>query len=803
MDKRNQRQAPKTAGRPGLAAGYKLLPGIPDEMIDPAGNIRPGWSTLMGAFDRIGMTELSARFERADQYLRDAGVFYRKYDGAEGKERAWPLAHVPLIVDESDWLLITHGLTQRAELLERLCADIYGEATLVSRGLIPPELIARNTEFLRPVVGVKPASGHFLHFCAFELGRGPDGAWWVLGDRTQAPSGAGFALENRVATTRALSDIYSQLNVHRLAGFFRSFRDSLNAQAQDGEGRVGILTPGQHNETYFEHAYIARYLGFMLLEGEDLVVVDGQVMVRTVSGLKPLSVLWRRMDASFVDPLELRYDSRIGTPGMTAALRQRSISMVNALGSGILETRAFGAFLPRLSLAVLGEELSLPSIATWWCGQEAERRHVIENFDEMMIGPAFSTSLPFEDLRGTVLGRDLPAAERADLLERIAGEGAGFVGQEPVQLSTAPVYTHGRLEPRPITLRVFAARTEKGWTIMPGGFARIGSTPDTTAIAMQRGGQAADVWVVSSKPVERVSLLPQEGEKLVRNPAGSLPSRAADNLIWLGRYAERCESIVRILRAYNARLAEVSNPGTAILRDARTFLDRIGVDAEEALPGGLLSAIDSAVYSASQIRDRFSPDGWLALTDLRKTARAFSARVQPGDDATRAMTVLLRKLAGFSGLVHENMYRFAGWRFLEIGRRVERGIHIANITAWLTRKKAPDGALEMLLEIGDSVMTHRRRYAVAAGPQSAIDLLVLDPLNPRSVLFQLAELREQLERLPNGIVDGQLSPAGKAALRLQTELVTAEPEDLSSADLEAVAAGIGKLAQTIADAYFV
>ena len=802
MDKRPQRSARRPPG-PSLTADYKLLPGIQDEMIDPAGNVRPGWSTLIAAFDQMGTAELSARFERADQYLRDAGVFYRKYDGAEGKERAWPLAHVPLIVDETDWLLITRGLTQRADLLERLCADIYGEATLVSRGLLPPELIARNAEFLRPMVGIEPASGHFLHFCAFELGRGPDGNWWVLGDRTQAPSGAGFALENRVATTRALSDIYSQINVHRLAGFFRSFRDSLNALAKDSEARVGILTPGQHNETYFEHAYIARYLGFMLLEGEDLVVENGEVMVRTVSGLKPLTVLWRRMDASFVDPLELRYDSRIGTPGMTAALRQRSISMVNALGSGILETRALGAFLPRLSLALLDEELALPSIATWWCGQEAERQHVLEHFDEMMIGPAFSTSLPFEDLRGTVLGSELSAKDRADLRERIASDGIGFVGQEPVQLSTAPVYENGRLEPRPITLRVFAARSEKGWTIMPGGFARIGSTLDTTAIAMQRGGRAADVWVVSSRPVERVSLLPQEGEKLVRNPAGSLPSRAADNLLWLGRYAERCESIIRVLRAYNARLAEVSNPGTPILRDARTYLDGIGVDVDAALPGGLLAAIDSAVYSASQIRDRFSPDGWLALADLRKTARNFSTRVQPGDDATRAMTVLLRKLAGFSGLVHENMYRFAGWRFLEIGRRLERGIHMASITAWLTRRKAPDGALEMLLEIGDSVMTHRRRYAVTAGPQSAIDLLVLDPLNPRSVLFQLAELREQLEKLPNGIVEGQLSHAGKAALRLQTELVTAEPEELTSSDLDRIAGEVGKLAQTIADAYFV
>ena len=805
MEKRNQRQPARKRKAPGLVADYRLLPGVPDEMVGPDGLIRPVWTGLIEALDEMGHKEMAARFERADQYLRDAGVYYRKYDGAEGKERSWPLAHLPLMLDEAEWATITSGLTQRAELLERIVADIYGDNELVSRGLLPPELIARNAEFLRPVVGIKPASGHFLHFCAFELGRGPDGGWWVLGDRTQAPSGAGFALENRVATTRALSDIYGKLHVHRLAGFFRDFRDALNdiAQGGEGDGRVGILTPGIHNETYFEHAYIARYLGFMLLEGEDLVVDHGQVMVRTVSGLKPVSVLWRRLDASFADPLELRTDSRIGTPGLTEALRQGSISIVNALGSGILETRALSAFMPNLCRAIFGRDLELPTIATWWCGQAAERQHVIDSFDAMMVGPAFATGLAIDDPNGTVLGRDLGKQQRAALLRELAEAGGSFVGQEPVQLSTAPVYVGGSLQPRPITLRVYAARTKDGWTIMPGGFARVGSTSDTAAIAMQRGGQAADVWVVSEKPVERFSLMAPEDRKLVRVSAGSLPSRAADNLIWLGRYAERCEATIRILRAYNARLAEVSNPGVPILRDTRAYLDGIGVDASKALPAGLLAAIESAVSSAGQIRDRFSPDGWLALTDLRKTARTFSARIEPGDDATRAMTVLLRKLAGFSGLVHENMYRFAGWRFLEIGRRLERGIQIAGIVAWCTRKAAPDGSLDMLLEVGDSVMTHRRRYAVSAGPASYLDLLVLDPLNPRSVAFQIAELREQIERLPGGLEDGHLSAAGRHALQLHTDLRVSEPEDMTTARLNRLGIEIGNLAGLIADAYFV
>jgi uncharacterized alpha-E superfamily protein len=461
------------------------------------------------------------------------------------------------------------------------------------------------------------------------------------------------------------------------------------------------------------------------------------------------------------------------------------------------------AFMPRISEALLGATPELPTIATWWCGQEAERRHVLDNFDKMMIGPAFSTTLPIDDHAATALGATLDERSREALLARITRDGGQFVGQEPVSLSTAPVYAQGKLEPRPISLRVYAARTAAGWTIMPGGFARVGSTMDAAAIAMQRGGQAADVWVVSPTPVERVTLLPQKGEKLVRTSVGNLPSRAADNLIWLGRYAERCEATVRILRAYNARLAENSNPDLPLLRSTRDYLESIGVETDDALPLGLLTTIDSAVHSAGQIRDRFSPDGWLALTDLRKTAGNFAARVQPGDDATRAMTVLLRKLAGFSGLVHENMYRFAGWRFLEIGRRLERGIQIAGVSRWLTADAAPDGALDMLLEIGDSVMTHRRRYNVAAGANSYLDLLVLDPLNPRSVLFQVAELKEQIDRLPSGLEDGQLSPAARAVLELHTELTIAEPDDMTGSRLADLGVEISRLAGLISDAYFV
>ncbi len=792
----------RTGEETGMASmlDYRAMPGIADEMLDIHGRIRPVWQPFVNALGRMEDRELHERFSRTDRYLRDAGVFYRDYSAQGNTERNWPISHIPVLIDETEWEAVSKGLVQRANLLERIVADFYGENQLVQQGFVPPSLLASNPEYLRPLVGVKPADGHYLHFCSFEIGRGPDGNWWVLADRTQAPSGAGFALENRVATTRAFSDIYAEAHVHRLASFFGSFRDTLQARRQNPDDRIAVLTPGPASETYFEHAYIARYLGFMLLEGEDLTVVNNRVMVRTVAGLKPIGVLWRRLDASYTDPLELDQNSHIGTPGMVQALRSGSLSIVNALGSGILETRALLAFLPAICRQLLGEDLAMPSIATWWCGQPTEREHVARNIERMVIGPAYSR-LPFFDDNGqSVLGSTLLETAKDSIGDWLASDGHKLVGQEVVTLSTTPAYVDGKLVPRPMSLRVFAARTQDGWQVMPGGFARIGRSNDTAAIAMQTGGSAADVWIVSDKPVERTSLLPAE-ENFTRNMPGSLPSRAADNLFWLGRYIERAEGALRILRAWHSRYAESADPKQPLLAHVTEYLETLDVDVKEAVPSSLIANLNSAIYSASNIRDRFSPDGWLALNDLAKTARRFQSKVAAGDDATHAMTVLLRKLAGFAGLVHENMYRFTGWRFLSIGRYLERGLHLTRLLGHMSGPDAPDGSYDMLLEIGDSVMTHRRRYNVNTAALTVMDLLGLDPLNPRSILFQLNEIRTEVEQLPNAFVNGQMSSFYREVMRVHSGLAVMTPENLSPAVFRQLEQDLEHLSDLLAQTY--
>ena len=450
---------------------YRALPGLPDEMVDAEGAIRPLWRRLAGHIGALDAEALTRDLARADRYLLDSGVFFRQYGAGQSTERTWPLSHIPVLLSEADWAQISAALIQRADLLESVMADLYGPNDLVASGRLPAQLVAGNREWLRPMVGVRPRSGHYLHFLAFELGRGPRGNWWVLADRAQAPSGAGYALENRVATARALGEVYGQENVHRLAGFFRDFRDALLAQAGRGGGRVAILSPGPMNETYFEHAYIARYLGITLVEGGDLAVAGDRLTVRTVSGMRPVEVLWRRLDSSYADPLELDPASRIGTPGMVATLRAGQVTMVNQIGSGVLETRALMAFLPKLARDLTGTPLAMPNIATWWCGDASARAAVLDAPDRMFLSDALATAMPFDRNADQVRASDL--APRA-LAARLAARGSDLVAQEAVTLSTTPALVEGRLVPRPMSMRVYLARTEQGWTAMPGGFARIG-----------------------------------------------------------------------------------------------------------------------------------------------------------------------------------------------------------------------------------------------------------------------------------------------------------------------------------------
>src|SRR5579871_2828054 len=525
---------------------YARLPGIPDEYLGDDGP-RPVWTRFFDAFSTLSAPEIERRFGAADRHLREAGVTYRA--PGDTAERLWPLSHLPLLIDEAEWQQLSAGIVQRAELLELVLRDIYGEGRLVADGAIPAAAIAGSAEFLRPVCGIKPPGGRYLSLYAADVGRGPDGRWWVLSDRTQAPSGAGYALENRLVLSRAFASLFKSMNVERLAPFFEAFRDSLRAGADRDEPRIGLLTPGQFNETYFEHATLARYLGFLLVEGDDLAVSGDRIHIRTVAGLKRLDVLLRRVDSNFLDPLELNASSQLGVPGLIDVLRKDGVVVANMPGSGVMEARALLGFLPSLARRLLGEDLKMPHIATWWCGQTSAREEVLSRLDEVAIEGAYRRNVPGFPGSGPVLASELSSHERERLRAAINERGIDFVGQELVRLSTMPVWDQGRVTPRPFVLRVFAAATAQGWTIMPGGFCRIAEQPDARAVSMGDGARAADVWVISDRAVPATTLLPAVDTVRIRRIAGWVPSRAADNLFWLGRYLERAEATLRLIRA--------------------------------------------------------------------------------------------------------------------------------------------------------------------------------------------------------------------------------------------------------------
>ncbi|WP_261384847.1 circularly permuted type 2 ATP-grasp protein [Vannielia litorea] len=781
-----------------LLKGYSPRKGTADELIDGQGRMRPVWESFISSLSNLSRQETEELFARGTHYLRDAGVYFRQYSNDPAPERDWPFSHVPVILHEQEWFSICDGLAQRADLLEQVMADLYGPAELVKGGHLPAELVARNPNWLRPMVGITPASGHFLHLIAFEISRNPDGSWFVLGDRTQAPSGAGFALENRMATSRIFQDPFPRANIHRLAGFFRAFRAALDSQAGPAGRRAAILTPGPGNDTYFEHTYIARYLGMMLLEGEDMIVHDGQLKVRTVEGLEPLGTLWRRLDSEFADPLELDETSYLGTPGLVQALRLGTLSMVNALGAGVLEMRAIQAFLPRISEVLTGQPLKLPNIATWWCGTESEREHVRSHTAEMMIGEALASDLPFELGATTAQGGDFRSIAQPSIDAWIEAEGGNLVAQEMVTLSTTPAWEEGRLVPRPMTVRVTAARTPTGWTFMPGGYARIGSSDDHSALAMQRGGTVADVWILGDAPVAAESMLGSTSALAPRT--GTLPARAAENLFWLGRYVERFEGAVRLLRAYHLRLAETGDRQDPRLVTLSKFMESFGIDSDEPVPAALEGLLGSARTCAGKVRDRFSIDGWNALSDLARGLDAIRGSTYPGDGVAHEMGVLLRKITGFSGLVQENMYRSIGWSFLAFGRALERADGLSSILAAFGEASQPQGSLDIALELGDAVMTHRQRFPIEASRGTVVDLLALDPNNPRAVVFQLSEMRELSRMMPGSTAPGRPSALTRAIMPTETRLQTTDPGILGCkafVELRAELANISNLLSTL------
>jgi uncharacterized circularly permuted ATP-grasp superfamily protein/uncharacterized alpha-E superfamily protein len=800
---------------------YAPPPGGFDEAFDPDGAARPHWHSLFRSLGEFGLSSLKHRWAEARHLIRQNGVTYNVYGDPRGLARPWQLDPVPLLLSTSEAQTLESGLTQRGRLLEAILRDLYGPQQTIANGLLPPELVFDNPAFLRPCHGAKPPGDRYLHLYAATVGRDPDGNFWVLGDRTQCPSGAGYALENRIVLSRMMPDVFRECQVQRLAVFFRTLRDTLSSLAPQRRDnpRIVLLTPGPYNETYFEHAYLARYLGYPLVEGGDLTVRDNAVFLKVLGGLQPVDVILRRLDDDYCDPLELRPDSFLGVPGLVQAARSGTVTVANALGSGLLETPALLAFLPSLCRHLLGEELQLPSAPTWWCGHEREREHVLAHLDEMVIKPA-RPSLRLEPMFAV----ELREVGRDALAERIRAAPRDFIGQQRVALATGPVLVGDRFEPRHLTIRMYLAARGDSFTMMPGALTRVGSSRDSMVVSMQAGGGSKDTWVLSPGPVGTFSLLrPDEHAVALARSGGDLPSRMADNLFWLGRYAGRAEGLTRLLRVVLSRLTEASQEAPelpALLRAVTVLSDChpgfVGPGAESRLAapehellavihdprrrGSLVSVLSRLGAVVGTVRDRISTDMWRVLSDLSKQrvpSELFADEEE--DEATELPTAVTELdlldelnhldravlvLAAFGGLAAESVTREEGWRFLDIGRKLERALHTLMLvqTTLITPSPSERYLLGALVEVTDSSMTYRRRYQGNLQPTPVLDLILADETNPRSLVFQLAALASEVDGLPRNALQPGCTPEQRLTMSALTALRLADMTDLALPD---------------------
>ena len=770
---------------------YKPLEGRSDTSLSSDGEIKPEWGYVLDSLSELGSETLQDRRQKMQRILRDDGATYNIYEEQDSPSGDWELDLVPSIIGSEEWAVIEAGLLERSELFNLILKDLYGPRTLLRHRAFPPEALYSHGGFLRACDGVRLPGDHDLIIHAVDMIRRDDGTMCVLSDRTQAPSGSGYALENRTVMSRVFPTLFRDSHVHRLAGYYQSLRQKLTSLSpSDGVPRVVVLTPGAFNETYFEHAYLANYLGFPLVQSGDLLVRNGFLWMKSLDGLERVDVVLRRVDDVFCDPVELRSDSQLGVPGLLEVVRSGRVVIANPLGAGILENPVFLKYLPEISRCLLGRELRLDSVKTYWSGDEKDLTFITENIDRLVIKPAY---------RGTglrsVWGGDLSKEGKKSLLARIKASPYQYVAQERLDKSLIPTFDGSQLSPRPAILRSFSVAADHSYRVMPGGLTRVGLSPDSHIISMQGGCPSKDTWVTATEP-ERLqdvaagadaAIVPVETQLI------SLPSRVVENLFWMGRYAERAESSLRILRTAFIMLngeEPVSDKAKRILLKAVTEITATQPGfsaADESLfekpdrellqiisdgnrIGSIRSTLNSMLFCADESREMLSADTIQVINDIRESLGNLDRALAGGLTSApeEALDPFVSSLLALSGLMQESMVRGVGWRFLEMGKRLERSMQvigsIRSLVCVVTEGQDQKNLLMSLLMSMEILITYRRHYRSQLMVEQSLTLVMLEDANPRSLLFQLEQLQLHFSKLPKPDSQSRLLPEEERAL---------------------------------------
>ncbi len=808
---------------PALLADYRLRSGAFDECLGVDGRARSHWTRFLDELTALGRPELLRRWEQARRQIATDGITFNPYDTSGAVSRPWSFDAVPILLPEREWKHVTAALQQRARLLDLILQDLFGPQRLLRERVLPPDLLFGSPNYFPAYHGLTPATRRHLLLYSADLARAPDGRWWVTGDRTRAPFGLGYVLENRIVTSRMLPSVMRNCQVQRLAPFFMALKEGLRDLAPRARENPRILlwSKGPQSRSYFEDAYLARYLGYTLVEGGDLAVRGNRVMLKTLGGLLPVEVILRRLDDDDCDSVELDPTSTSGVSGILEIMRSGEVAVANPPGSRLVEAPLLQAFLPGACRHLLCEDLLMPSIATWWCGQEESRSYVLAHLDNLMIQRAFRAhhESPIHPAR-------LSATERAQLIADIKAQPAHFVGQETVVRSTTPVMTESGLAPWHIALRTFLVQQNEDASILPGALARVSSDALVLDSAMTAGERSQDVWIVAESVPPHVSLLPDPGARVEPRRSGSdLPSRVADNLFWLGRYVERAEGLMRLLSTVMEAISGEEQEPAALQRLYRALAEQGQIDPDyvisglnqslpdvadmlpEAvfdaqLPYSLRSTIARAMQLASTVRDRISVDAWRLIHRLDETCRRpVGVKTIDPVDVLEVLDNLLTDVLAFAGLAGESMTRTQGWRFLDLGRRIERAWQTSLLvnSAFSSALDDERALLAVILETADSAMTYRARYLATMQIVPVLDLLIADTTNPRSIVYQLRVIEDHVGQLPRDEAFAGLRSEQRIAVSLHNSVRLADVFELARADDEGHRKALDRLLHRIAD----
>ncbi|SDL83928.1 circularly permuted type 2 ATP-grasp protein [Kriegella aquimaris] len=782
-----------------------------DEMFTPKNGIKPYWNKLLTEFDKLGPNGLMARQRDIDWLLFENGVTYNVYNDPQGMHRPWNLNVVPFILPKSEWQTVEAGIEQRAELLNLVLKDIYGEGNLIKNGIVPYEIIYGHRGFLRQCAGIEYPTDKFLSIYAADLSRGTDGRLWVVNDRAEAPSGMGYALENRSTTSRILPEMYGRMNVKRLSGFFQELNQMLIAASpvKKENPNIVILTPGSHNETYFEHAYLSSFLGYPLVQGNDLVVRDGFLWMKSLQGLKRIDVVLRRVDDAFADPLELREDSHLGVAGLLDVVRRKNVSVINPVGSGVIENPGLIPFMPAVAKYFLNQDLILPQIASWWCGQERERKYVLENLSHLVIKRIDRTN------RESIYFTEFMAQQQLnDLKKEIEETPYRYVAQERISFSTAPNLVNESIESRNLVTRAFCIASDDKYSVMSGGLVRVAPDRETIRVSNQRGGTSKDLWVLDDAPIKEDKYRHwQKRSSVAISGLNDLPSLTAENLYWAGRYVGRTLVNARFIRMVMRHMALVQNRNEKpdsiklqVLFKAVTqltgtypgFTDKtkegklamedpmeemLSVILDRDRPGSLAHTISMFSNSYYSIRNLWSSDMWRVFENIQKLWQSF----EEGKDRSinkilKVLNQLITRLIAFMGLIEESILVQQGLLLYFIGLQLEQSmLTITKCRSLLTIKydeQVEYDLLEYLLASHESLNIYRYSYRSYIQLEHVLDLVLLDLEYPRSLTFMLNRVQKDIARLPHSHKENSLSNYQKYIFEAFSRLRLAESSDL-------------------------